>query len=89
MLIIGKNIRNQTTKKWIAYDGKAGLDPLTGLPDGQRPELMRTRAIGVELREISGSAKQLFFGRYNMEELVNSGNGASRWLATRAIMNKI
>lgn len=37
MLIIGKNIRNETTKKWIAYDGKAGLDLIAGLLDGQRP----------------------------------------------------
>lgn len=37
MLIIGKNMRNQTNKKWIAYVVKAGPDPLTRLPDGQRP----------------------------------------------------
>jgi len=89
MLIIGKNNENETTKNRGRYSGKHWTRAMTALCDCPRPEHMRVRAIEVELRENSDCAKQLFFGRYNMEEMVDSGNGASRWLATRAIMNKV
>jgi hypothetical protein len=47
MLIIGKNNQNQTTKNRGRYSGRAGLDPLTGLPDGQRPAKTWAPGIGV------------------------------------------
>ena len=37
MLIIGKNIRNQTTKNRGAYMRRSSLERETGLPGGQRP----------------------------------------------------
>ena len=87
MLIIGKNNENETTKNRGRYSGRCWTRAMTGFSGCPRPELMRKRAIGVELRENSDCVKQLFFGRYNMEELEDSGNGASQWLATRAIVN--
>ena len=45
MLIIGKNIQNETTKIQIAYSARAGLDLMTGTCDCPRPELKRARGI--------------------------------------------
>ena len=93
MLIIGKNIRNQTTKIQIAYIARAGLDLMTDTCGCPRPELMRARAIGrnlvVGLWENEWRLKQIDFDWHILEEVVECGNGGEASLDAPPIMNKM